>query len=192
MDLMVDIFRYLADAIMPDKTAIVGDASASFMYTRRNETRNYSSDLFYIAGAALVFVKDQHKPDCMSLMSLSTHIYTQTHTHILSYIFLIRSSGFNKSSILCADMGEIEFHVTLSPGLMPFGPQIKTISSYETPTHSSWISAVMSEFEGVFIDSHTILRELQSQVRRHEYLDRYIVKLSIYHKKKKMKNRKKV
>ncbi|TQE12933.1 hypothetical protein C1H46_001579 [Malus baccata] len=113
------------DAIMPDKTAIVGDASASFMYTRRNETGNYSSDLFYIAGAALVFVKDQHKPDYM---------------------------------------GEIEFHVTLSPGLMPFGPQIKTISSYETPTHSSWISAVMSEFEGVFIDSHTILRELRSQL----------------------------
>ncbi|XP_009359522.2 F-box/LRR-repeat protein At5g63520 [Pyrus x bretschneideri] len=140
------------DAIMPDKTAIVGDASASFMYTRRNETGNYSSDLFYSAGAALVFVKDQHKPDYM---------------------------------------GEIEFHVTLSPGLMPFGPQIKTISSYETPTHSSWISAVMSEFEGVFIDSHTILRELQSQVSRHEYLDCYIVKLSIYHKKK-MKNRKKV
>ncbi|CAN6713579.1 unnamed protein product [Malus baccata var. baccata] len=120
------------DTIMPEKTAIVGDASASLMCTRRNETGNYSRDLFNFATAALVFVKDQHIPDFLLLTN--NQFYELTWGRLSSMSHCRR----------------VSFHSVLI--------------SRQYHLLSSWISAVMSGFKGVFIDSHIILRELQSQV----------------------------
>lgn len=55
--------EYLVDYIMPEETAIVGDAKGSFLFRRRDETKNYSGDLFFFDAAALVFARDQNKSD---------------------------------------------------------------------------------------------------------------------------------
>lgn len=67
MDLMADNFLYLADQVMPDETAIVGDAGAAFLCTRMDEAENYNKDVFSFAAAALVFAKDLYKPEGISL-----------------------------------------------------------------------------------------------------------------------------
>lgn len=71
MDLMADNFLYLADQVMPDETAIVGDASATFLCTRMDEAENYNKGVFSFATAALVFARDQYKPEGISYAELS-------------------------------------------------------------------------------------------------------------------------
>ncbi|PQM36665.1 F-box/LRR-repeat protein [Prunus yedoensis var. nudiflora] len=108
----------ILDQVMPDETAIVGDASAAFLCTRMDEAENYNKDAFSFAAAALVFTRDQYKPE---------------------------------------DVGETEFHVTVSNGLIPFGPHLKTVSVLEKHCLCSWVSAIMLGFESVIIDCYDVL-----------------------------------
>ncbi|XP_021818333.1 F-box/LRR-repeat protein At5g63520-like [Prunus avium] len=57
----------ILDQVMPDETAIVGDAGAAFLCTRMDEAENYNKDVFSFAAAALVFAKDLYKPEGISL-----------------------------------------------------------------------------------------------------------------------------
>ncbi|CAL9030764.1 unnamed protein product [Prunus brigantina] len=118
----------ILDHVMPDETTIVGDASAAFLCTRMDEAENYNKDVFSFATAALVFARDQYRPE--------------------------------------ADIGETEFHVTVSNGIIPFGPHLKTVSVLEKHCLCSWVSAIMLGFESVIIDCYDVLMELKSQIKK--------------------------
>ncbi|KAL6280881.1 hypothetical protein ACE6H2_017762 [Prunus campanulata] len=124
---IMDFTCAASDQVMPDETAIVGDASAAFLCTRMDEAENYNKDVFSFAAAALVFTRDQYKPE---------------------------------------DIGETEFHVTVSNGIIPFGPHLRTVSVLEKHCLCSWVSAIMLGFESVIIDCYNVLMELKSQIKK--------------------------
>ncbi|KAM5571633.1 F-box/LRR-repeat protein [Rosa sericea] len=115
------------DLVMPEETAVVGDAKGSFLFRRRDQTQNYSADLFFFDAAALVFARDQNKS---------------------------------------AELGETRFHVAVADGIIPFGPEVRSVSVFEDFFAQSWISGVVEGVEEGYpmLDCVTVLQQLINQL----------------------------
>ncbi|XP_040367245.1 uncharacterized protein LOC121050594 [Rosa chinensis] len=121
------LYHNVRNLVMPEETAVVGDAKGSFLFRRRDQTQNYSADLFFFDAAALVFARDQNKS---------------------------------------AELGETRFHVAVADGIIPFGPELRSVSVFEDFFAQSWISGVVEGAEEGYpmLDCVTVLQQLINQL----------------------------
>lgn len=61
-------------------------------------------------------------------------------------------------------IGEIQFHVTMSKGVMPFGPTLEAASVLQKDSECSWISAKLKGQNGI-VAAGEILNDLKQQFR---------------------------
>ncbi|XP_050225088.1 F-box/LRR-repeat protein At5g63520-like [Mercurialis annua] len=70
-------------------------------------------------------------------------------------------------------IGEIEFHLTLSTGMMPFGPQLQAICVIAKDADYSWLTARMDgDYE--ILDGQVLLSDINEQFRDQEFPEIYI------------------
>lgn len=62
-----------------------------------------------------------------------------------------------------AGIGEIQFHVTMSKGVMPFSPTLEAASVLQKDSECSWISAKLKGQNGI-VAAGEILNDLKQQV----------------------------
>lgn len=69
------------------------------------------------------------------------------------------------SSILfkLLDIGEIQFHVAMSTGIIPFGPELRVVSVEDRGAKYSWFTAKMEGGNGT-LDAQGLLDDVVEQV----------------------------
>ncbi|XP_015578702.1 F-box/LRR-repeat protein At5g63520 isoform X2 [Ricinus communis] len=89
--------------------------------------------------------------------------------YLLDAVALVFSKDKHKSH----DIGETQFHITLSTGLMPFGPQLQAICVIARGTDNSWLSARM---EGQYdvLNGEGLLTDINDQFTDEDFPELYI------------------
>lgn len=59
--------------------------------------------------------------------------------------------------------GKIEFHVNISDGIIPFGPELRVVSASAKRTNSTWITAVIEEHPGL-VHSWGLLDDITEEI----------------------------
>ncbi|XP_065854658.1 F-box/LRR-repeat protein At5g63520-like [Euphorbia lathyris] len=78
-------------------------------------------------------------------------------SYLLDGVALVFARDMHKSQ----DIGETQFHVTLSTGITPFGPQHHAFWALQKDTASSWLSArVQGRYE--ILDTESLLADINS------------------------------
>ncbi|KAG8652684.1 F-box/LRR-repeat protein At5g63520 [Manihot esculenta] len=71
------------------------------------------------------------------------------------------------------DIGEIQFHVTLSTGVMPFGPHLQAVCVIAKDTECSWLTArLQGQYD--ILDAEGLLVDINDQFNEEESPDLYI------------------
>ncbi|WCJ36283.1 F-box/LRR-repeat protein At5g63520 [Euphorbia peplus] len=92
--------------------------------------------------------------------------------YLLDAVALVFARDMHKSK--GADIGETQFHVTLSTGIMPFGPQLQAICVVAKDAASSWLTA-RAEGQFEIVDGEGLLGDINSQFDEDEdFPDLYI------------------
>ncbi|KAJ9163911.1 hypothetical protein P3X46_023533 [Hevea brasiliensis] len=87
----------------------------------------------------------------------------------LDAVALVFARDKNKSD----GIGEIQFHVTLSTGVMPFGPQLQAVCVIAKDTECSWLTArLQGQYE--ILDGEGLLGDISDQFNGEESPDLYI------------------
>lgn len=60
-------------------------------------------------------------------------------------------------------IGETRFHVTLSTGVMPFGPELRAVSVTAKGSECSWLTACMNGYDEI-LDSQRLLDDISDEV----------------------------
>ncbi|XP_065860532.1 F-box/LRR-repeat protein At5g63520-like [Euphorbia lathyris] len=81
-------------------------------------------------------------------------------SYFLDGVALVFARDMHKSQ--GADIGETQFHVTLSTGIMPFGPQLHAVWALQKDTASSWLSARVQGHNEI-LDTEGLLADINSE-----------------------------
>ncbi|KDP22600.1 hypothetical protein JCGZ_26431 [Jatropha curcas] len=90
-------------------------------------------------------------------------------TYYLDAVALVFAKDKHKS----ADIGETQFHVTLSTGVIPFGPQLQAVCVIAKDSERSWLTARM-EGQPEILYGEGLLVDIKDQLDDNETPDLYI------------------
>ncbi|KAJ7957227.1 F-box/LRR-repeat protein [Quillaja saponaria] len=97
---------------------------------------------------------------CFLFRSQEHPIDSRSNLYMFDAVALVFARDRNKSP----DIGEIQFHVLMSAGLIPFGPLLETASvKVESNDDTSWLSARM-EGQNDILQGQSVLADLHSMV----------------------------
>ncbi|KAJ7945685.1 F-box/LRR-repeat protein [Quillaja saponaria] len=96
---------------------------------------------------------------CFLFRSQNYPISYSSPSYSFDAVALVFARDKNKSQ----DIGETQFHVLMSAGLMPFGPQLEVVSIKVEEDEQSWLSARM-EGDNAILDGQAILEDINEVV----------------------------
>ncbi|XP_021286593.1 F-box/LRR-repeat protein At5g63520-like isoform X1 [Herrania umbratica] len=150
-----------------------------FMMDIRDYTASVSG---CIAPAGIILFGDQHTDMTPVLAEIDCAMPEETViVGDASSRFLFRSGGNSQSSItdlyyfdavalvFAGDkdkphgIGETRFHVTLSTGVMPFGPELRAVSVTSKGSECSWLTACMNGYDEI-LDSQRLLDDISDEM----------------------------
>ncbi|XP_021286594.1 F-box/LRR-repeat protein At5g63520-like isoform X2 [Herrania umbratica] len=122
-----------------------------FMMDIRDYTASVSG---CIAPAGIILFGDQHTDMTPVLAEIDCAMPEETViVGDASSRFLFRSGG----------IGETRFHVTLSTGVMPFGPELRAVSVTSKGSECSWLTACMNGYDEI-LDSQRLLDDISDEM----------------------------
>lgn len=168
---------------MPEETVIVGDASGRFLCRGGDNSQYIHADMHCFGAVALVFARDKNNTHGTSWFQRIAANYILQLPHLslqicciwrlnardiaLYHFFLILWIFFDTSFLAFCDwpdIGEIQFHVRLSTGVIPFGPQLKAVGVVVNESlECSWLTARVEGQHGI-LDSEGLLSDIKDQV----------------------------
>lgn len=145
----------MLDYGLPEETVFVGDARGCFFFKSGDNSQNYYRNFYFFDAVALVFARDEDKSDGTKSFSSIKKEYFHTTVFLHLYEFF----GLFEPTVT----GEIQFNVTMSTGVLPFGPKLKAVSVKVNNANCSRFTAKM-EGQHEVLDSEGLLEDIKDQV----------------------------
>ncbi|KAL6181785.1 hypothetical protein ACLB2K_048434 [Fragaria x ananassa] len=146
------------------------------------EIRGYTASVSGSSNPACITMFGDHRVDIRPIVERLDHVM-HVETAIVgdakgSFLFRRRNQTqhydmffFDAAALVFArdqnksdELGETRFHVAVADGMIPFGPELRSVTVYEDPFARSWISGVVEGVEGYpMLDCFSLLQQLIDQ-----------------------------
>ncbi|KAL6182645.1 hypothetical protein ACLB2K_044060 [Fragaria x ananassa] len=147
------------------------------------EIRSYTASVSGSSNPACITMFGDHRVDIRPIVERLDHVMHE-ETAIVgdakgSFLFRRRNQTqhydmffFDAAALVFArdqnksdELGETRFHVAVADGMIPFGPELRSVTVYEDPFARSWISGVVEGVEEGYpmLDCFSLLQQLIDQ-----------------------------